>query len=653
MSIQETVWKYLRSKGLNENSTAAIMGNIQQESGFDPDEYERGGDGYGLFQWSYDRKTQLKACGTDLTHQLEFFWTELTGENLNSTGAEYQWSDKSGYLSHTEFMTGQGSIDRLTEAFCVCWERAGTPMMQNRINAANKYYSQFTGTQADSANSQSDALNIEATNYQVVKGSEKYGDVLFGRRYRITVSDESGNGLDVSDLRCTFNIVKTIQMQPNTSEISIYNLNAKTENAIIMNGKRVTVEAGYEGSQFGLIFDGDIYQTLREREDGTTFKLTIIALDSDRAINFDIANYSIVRGQTARDIVEVIANSAKNPISLGSISDKLKKHTLTRGVVLFGKSSDYIRQIAKTYDLHYYMDDGILHLISMDELPKGEIIELSPSSGLVGTPEQTEYGLSGQCLLNPQIKLNSLIHIDNKLARERKIDVNSSNSAPGGTTSNDTVSSGINGARDKILAEAKKLCDDPNVQYSKEQGYRGQTVNGITYYDCSLFAKNCYETAGLDLLDVTTNQWGQCRAKGLTNISLEAALPGDLIFWFEGDTCSHVAIYAGNNGIYAARGRDGIPAAEQVEYESLYGDYKIGRPESLISADGGELPSALSDTSSTNSSDKVQTLYRGLDKDGIYRVISITYEGDTRGDAWYLNFQTVDQLGGTISAVSN
>jgi cell wall-associated NlpC family hydrolase len=649
MNIEQTVWSYLRNKGLPEKSAAAIMGNIYQESSFDPTEIEQGnGIGFGLFQWSFERRIQLESYGTDLQHQLDFFWSELTGENTSSRGSTLQWINKSGYINLDNFLKGNGSVDELTEAFCVCWERAGIPMMQNRINAANKYFSQYTGTAptGDSANSSSDNITVEATNYKVLTDSQKKGDVLFGRRYRITVSDSNGDALDVSQLRCTFNIAKTIQMEPNSSEITIYNLNAKTENAIMTNGKRVTVEAGYDGTQFGLIFDGDILQTIREREDGTTFKLTIIALDSDRAINFNIANFSLVKGQTARDIVEHIVNKAENPIDVGSISEKLSGQKLTRGKSFFGKASDYLRQISKSNELQYYMDDGRLHLISLDELPEGEIFELSPTSGLIGTPEQTDYGISGQCLLNPQIKLNSLIHIDNSTVRAKRIDINGSNSAPqGGTAADDSAvstSGGNSNFRNAIIAEAKKICDVPNVQYSQE--LRGQKVDGITYYDCSLFVKHCYEIAGLDLLDITTNQWAQVQAKGLYNIDIRAAEAGDLVFWFKDGVCSHVAIYAGNSYVYAARGRDGIAPQDQVMYEPIYGEYKIGRPESLVKADGGEFPSANNNTGSSDS----QTLFRSLDKDGIYRVIKLTYEGDTRGESWYLNFETIDQLGGSI-----
>lgn len=648
MSIEQTVWSYLRNKGLPEKSAAAIMGNIYQESKFDSNLIEVGsGEGFGLFQWSFERKAQLKSYGTDLQHQLDFFWSELTGENTSSRGSTLQWINK-GNFKLDNFLKGNGSIDELTEAFCVCWERAGVPMMQNRIEAANKYFSQYTGTSPspDSANSNSNSITVEATNYQVVADSQKKGDVLFGRRYRITVSDSNGDGLDVSDLRCTFNITKTIQMEPNSSEIVIYNLNAKTENSIMMNGKRVTVEAGYEGTQFGLIFDGDILQTIRERENGTTFKLTIIALDSDRAINFDIANFSLVKGQTARSIVDHIANKAENPIDMGSISEKLSGQKLTRGKVFFGKASDYLRQIAKSNQLQYYMDDGRLHLISLDELPEGEIIELTPTSGLIGTPEQTDYGISGRCLLNPQIKLNSLIHIDNSTVRAKRIDINGSNASPqGGTADGSSVT---NNARNTIIAEARRICDDPKVEYN--QDYRGQTINGITYWDCSSFVKHCYEVAGLSIVDITWSQYKQVANEGGNFILQSDALPGDLVFWGTGDSCHHVAIYAGDGYVYAARGKDGKSPVDQVAYHALYGDPSFGRPKCLVDADKGTLPSASYATEGDNAS---QTLFRSLDKDGIYRVIKIVYEGDTRGESWYSNFETIDQLGGAIATVSN
>ena len=203
---------------------------------------------------------------------------------------------------------------------------------------------------------------------------------------------------------------------------------------------------------------------------------------------------------------------------------------------------------------------------------------------------------------------------------------------------------------EKIIAEAKQICDDPNVQYS--QDYRGQTVGGIKYWDCSSFAKHCYEVAGLSIVDITYNQYAQVKNEGGKFISQSEAQPGDLVFWGKDSACHHIAIYAGDGYVYAARGRDGKAPADQVAYHALYGEPEFGRPKCLIDADGGHIPSCNSSTS-TDTSEESQGLFRALYKDGIYRVIKIHYVGDTRGNDWYLNFETIDQLGGAIAAVSN
>ena len=51
---------------------------------------------------------------------------------------------------------------------------------------------------------------------------------------------------------------------------------------------------------------------------------------------------------------------------------------------------------------------------------RGEAVELNPATGLIEAPTQTEDGIEGKCLLNPQIKLNTLIHIDPSLIEEAK-----------------------------------------------------------------------------------------------------------------------------------------------------------------------------------------------------------------------------------------
>jgi hypothetical protein len=263
-------------------------------------------------------------------------------------------------------------------------------------------------------------ITIPASDYGIVANSQKYGNVLYGRRYRVITSNASGTGLDVSQLRCTFKVQKTILQQPNFSEIVIYNLSPDTENSIIQEGNRIVLEAGYEGEQYGLIFDGDIVQPIRDKEDGVTYRLFLFSLDGDRMMNQGFVGFSVLKGQTSRSQIDNIASQSKVPTQLGSISDGFSSTELSRGKVFFGLQKDYYRQLAQSQNAAFYVEDGKVNIIKMTDLPEGEIIDLSPSSGLIGAPTQSELGVTFKCLLNPRIKINSLVHIDNSLIRAQQ-----------------------------------------------------------------------------------------------------------------------------------------------------------------------------------------------------------------------------------------
>jgi hypothetical protein len=365
----------------------------------------------------------------------------------------------------------------------------------NGGNSANYYNSSGVGSSGNITGlgnltgSAADVFTIDPTNYGIVKGSEQNKNILYGRRYRVLVSNAQGVALDVSDLRCTFSVTKTMQMQPNISELTIYNLNAETENRLIKEGNRIVIEAGYEGEQYGLIFDGDVIQPIRDKEDGVTFKLTLISMDGDRFFNQGFTNTTLLKGQTARSVVDGIMNKATNPAKFGSISTNLNDAQLTRGKVVFGLTRDYLRQIAQSQNAMFYIEDNKVNLIKMEDVPQGEIIELSPSSGLIGTPAQTEMGVNVKCLLNPQITVNKLIHIDNSLVREMQ-------RAPVGN---------IGAGNTKPTTPVVRNLDGDGVYRIIKVTYKGDTRGDDWYCDCE-----CISQAGI-LPSIATNPLANIR----------------------------------------------------------------------------------------------------------------------------------------------
>lgn len=254
-----------------------------------------------------------------------------------------------------------------------------------------------------------------------IAGTLQYGDYLFGRRCRVIVNDDSGNGQDFSDLRISFQIVKTYLMDIQYSIIKIYNVNRDSESFVLRKGTIVHVEAGYEGLYYGEIFQGDIIQAFGYPENGTDFILEIVAADSERFLNAGFISNNIERGMTQRQVVEQIASTASVPVKISSISEGLKENTLPRGKVFFGMAKDYLQQIARGSEATLYMNNGEVNIIKVTDLPKDTILKLSPNSGLIEQPQQTELGIKAKCLLLPQIRVERCVQIDSQYIKEQQL----------------------------------------------------------------------------------------------------------------------------------------------------------------------------------------------------------------------------------------
>lgn len=163
--VDETIWNFLKSKGLNDFAVAGIMGNLYAESALNPknlqNSYEkslgftdasyteavdkgsytnfvRDSAGYGLVQWTYySRKQNLldyaksvaKSIG-DLGMQLEFMWQEMHG-----------------YTSVMKTLDGATSVLEASNAILLKYERPAdqsTSAQNKRAGYGQKYFDKFS-----------------------------------------------------------------------------------------------------------------------------------------------------------------------------------------------------------------------------------------------------------------------------------------------------------------------------------------------------------------------------------------------------------------------------------------------------------------------------------------------------------------------------
>jgi hypothetical protein len=247
----------------------------------------------------------------------------------------------------------------------------------------------------------------------------------FGRKATLVVSTGTV-GLDLSDFRFTFRTTNSDAQTPNTLYVRVYNLSPQTVAKIGTNTSTefstITLQAGYEGGNFGIIFSGSIKQTATGRERNVDSYIDIWAADGDLFSNYAISNFSLAAGQSPKQVIDAITGAASSngapPIKFASDANTLIEGSaagtatvLSRGKVLFGMSRDYARDWADKYGFRWSIQNGEFVLVPIAGYRPGEAVVLSSTTGLIGVPEATDGGVRVRALLNPLIRIGCLVQI--------------------------------------------------------------------------------------------------------------------------------------------------------------------------------------------------------------------------------------------------
>jgi len=233
----------------------------------------------------------------------------------------------------------------------------------------------------------------------------------YGRKYKLTISSpKTGIGFEVSDLRISFQVEKKAKGSGNNAAILVYNVTPDSVGAI-HEGDKVYLEAGYENGNYGLIYSGDIVQVYLARDDDVDTAMTIMCQDADVFLTKSIVCSTIGAGATADEILNTCIGDSDD-VSRGDITPRLSQSLLPRGKVLFGRSAEYVEQLAKSNQSQLFIENGTINIVASDEYDANTAVELSPTTGLLGTPDQTKTGVKAKCLINSSMRINTLVHID-------------------------------------------------------------------------------------------------------------------------------------------------------------------------------------------------------------------------------------------------
>lgn len=332
------------------------------------------------------------------------------------------------------------------------------------------------------------------------------------RHFELQLLDQNGQGVSLSDFKVTFQIEWADTKWPRVANVKIYNLSTDTTNKILgQEFAKIRIIAGYDGiapvvdasevgvakeispdevgqtngQNFGLIFDGDIRFTVTGKDNITDSWVLIQAIGDHEAFLYARTKTTLAAGYTLADLHQVTMQGFNAFGVTQGITGDMPATVFPRGRVLYNASRNVMDNIAAQCNATWQLVDGQVQMVPEDKYIH-EAIVLNSDTGLIGMPQQTMgAGVNVRCLINPNIRINGLIQLDQASVYRTALGNNEIAQSPGRIAETDE-----NG--NKVLtgttSQAASIATD-GVYIVKAIDYTGDTRGQAWYMDLMCFAR--------------------------------------------------------------------------------------------------------------------------------------------------------------------
>ncbi len=229
---------------------------------------------------------------------------------------------------------------------------------------------------------------------------------LFKRIATVQISTLLVEGLDVS-----FKVEKSLKLEPNTAEIQVFNLSTvrrrQLQELAAAGAVRVELIAGYVKAPVR-VFLGEL-RNVFSRRDGPDWITYLRSGDGDTAHKFARINEAFAAGTRVDEMIKRSMQSLG--AGVGNAIEAMRGgdfnsgwSALTRGITLSGSSTREIEKIFRSLGKEFSIQDGQAQVLDLGKPLAGQVVELTPDTGLVGSPELANDGiLKLRALLVPGI----------------------------------------------------------------------------------------------------------------------------------------------------------------------------------------------------------------------------------------------------------
>lgn len=251
---------------------------------------------------------------------------------------------------------------------------------------------------------------------------------LFGRQYLLQITDPTKpdsptNTLDITGLDISFNITLSKKHEPNPGEFRIYNLRDSTfrEQHTIRTGKLLTLSVGYEGllksssgveegyrtvpaessapaltdwMKTGVIFQGDI-RSVDFIHEGADWCTKVECAEGSKKYYTDFVSVSRAGGSTKKQVLRAIILEAgwatdsriSRILSLPGFEKLDEKYN--QGYSFFGRASEALTKLLSVNGYSWSFQGDELTILPKKGYVLEEMVLITSSSGLIGSPEST------------------------------------------------------------------------------------------------------------------------------------------------------------------------------------------------------------------------------------------------------------------------
>lgn len=208
----------------------------------------------------------------------------------------------------------------------------------------------------------------------------------------------------------------------NGASFRIYNLSATHRAALRVDVdnyqefRAVQLFAGY-GDNLYEIFSGNVSRASSIRE-GTNFITTVECLDAGFAYTNGYYSATVPAGTPLSQQFQQMIQQGLPNVSVGAIGN-----FPTKNLTASSYSKPTVEILSELSGKKFFIDKGKAHLLNDNEYIAGEVLLVTPQTGLLQTPQLEEFNLHLDLIFEPRLNVGYLIQIQS-LSTDKKNQIN-------------------------------------------------------------------------------------------------------------------------------------------------------------------------------------------------------------------------------------